>query len=101
MLDSKCIEPAWRNWLVTIGEIFGRRSAGALSIIDEPVNPSLEGINAYFQTNWRRAADPRFDSSKNTKTFTITRITNIALTSSSLQNHTLEEATSSLRVEKS
>ena len=72
----------------------------ALDTIDEPVNPSLQGINAYFQTNWRRAADPRFDSCKNTKTFTITRKTNIALTSSSLQNHTLEEATSSLRAEK-
>src|ERR1700738_2811411 len=101
MLDSKCIKPAWRNWLVTIGEIFSRRSAGALTTIDEAVNPSLEGINAYFQTNWRRAAGPRLDSCKNTKTFTITRRTNIArtniaLTSSSSQNHTLEEATSSL-----
>ena len=56
------------------------------------MNPSLEGINAYFQINWRRAADPRFDSCKNTKTFTITRKTNIALTSSSLQNHTLERS---------
>ena len=94
MLDSRCIQPAWRNWLVTNGEIFCQRSAGALSIIDELVNPSLEGMNAYFQTNWRRAADPRFDSCKNTKTFTITRITNITLTGSSLQKHTLEEATS-------
>jgi sporulation protein YlmC with PRC-barrel domain len=39
----------------------------------------LEGIKAYFQTNWRRAADPRFDSCRNTKTFTITIRTNIAL----------------------
>src|ERR1700751_2831370 len=92
MLDSKCIEPAWRNWLVTNREIFSQRSAGALSIVDEPVNPRLEGMNAYFQTNWRRAADPRFDSCKNTKTFMITRKTNIALTSSSLQNHTLERS---------
>ena len=97
MLDSKCIEPAWRNWQVTIGEIFCKKSAGALNISDEPVNPSLEGMNAYFQTNWRRAVDPRFDSCKNTKTFTITRRTNITLTSPSLQKHTLEEATSSLR----
>jgi hypothetical protein len=45
------------------------------------VKPTLEGINAYVQTNWRRALVLRLDSCKNTKTFTITRRTNITLKS--------------------